>query len=242
MNEAFVRKFLGGADPIGRRLSSFRVDDDKDVWTIVGVFADVHTQALDRTPQPQIMVPEAQWPQPFMRILVRTSGNPLALAPLVRSEVLALDKDLPLAHPRTLEQVIAESLGERRFQTTLLVAFGAIALLLASLGIYGVVAYTVAQRSKEIGIRLALGAQRSSVLKMVMGSALRLALLGVGIGLAGAFAVTTALRNTLYQVSATDPVTFAAVAALLLCIAALASWAPARRAMRVDPMVSLRAE
>jgi putative ABC transport system permease protein len=242
VNEAFVRKFLGGADPIGRRLSSFRVDDDKDVWTIVGVFADVHTQALDRTPQPQIVVPEAQWPQSFMRILVRTSGNPLALAPLVRSEVLALDQDLPLANPRTLEQVIAESLGERRFQTTLLTVFGAIALLLASLGIYGVVAYTVAQRSKEIGIRMALGAQRSSVLKMVMGAALRLALLGVGIGLAGAFAVTAALRSTLYQVSATDPLTFAAVSALLLGIAALASWAPARRATRVDPMVSLRAE
>ena len=116
------------------------------------------------------------------------------------------------------------------------------ALLLASVGIYGVVAYTVAQRSREIGIRMALGAQRSSVLKMVMGSALRLAFLGVGIGLAGALAVTAALRNTLYGVSATDPLTFAAVSALLLGIAALASWAPARRATRVDPMVSLRAE
>jgi len=241
VNEAFVRKFLNGADAVGRQFNRFRVDEYKDVWTIVGVFADVHTQALDRTPQPQIIVPEAQWPQPFMRLLVRTSGNPMALAPLVRSEVLALDKDLPLAHPRTLEQVIAESLGERRFQTTLLTAFGLIALLLASVGIYGVVAYTVAQRSREIGIRMALGAQKSSVLRMVMGSALRLALLGVGIGLAGAFAVTAALRNTLYQVSATDPLTFTAVSVLLLGIAALASWAPARRATRVDPMVSLRA-
>jgi ABC-type antimicrobial peptide transport system permease subunit len=166
----------------------------------------------------------------------------MALLPLVRSEVLAMDKDLPLANPRTLEQVIAESLGERRFQTTLLTAFGLIALLLASVGIYGVVAYTVAQRSKEIGIRMALGAQGSSVLKMVMGAALRLALLGVGIGLVGAFAVTAALRSSLYGVSATDPVTFAAVSLLLLGIAALASWAPARRATRVDPMVSLRAE
>jgi ABC-type antimicrobial peptide transport system permease subunit len=138
--------------------------------------------------------------------------------------------------------VIGESLGERKFQMMLLTAFGAIALLLASVGIHGVVAYSVAQRSKEIGIRMALGAQGSTVLRMVVGSGLRLALFGVGLGLLGAVAVTQALRRALYQVSATDPLTFAAVSALLLAIAVLASWAPARRATRVDPMSSLRAE
>jgi ABC-type antimicrobial peptide transport system permease subunit len=178
-----------------------------------------------------------------MRVLLKTSSkNPMALAPLLRAEVLAIDKDQPVANPRTLENVISESLGERRFQMMLLTAFGAIALLLASIGIYGVVAYSVAQRAREIGIRMALGAQGSSVLKMVVGSGLRLALLGVGIGLLGSFAMTQALRKALYQVSATDPATFLGVAALLLAIAAVASWAPARRATRVDPMVSLRAE
>ena len=242
VNQAFVRKYLRGGDALGRRIVRFRSNDDKP-WTIVGVMADVHTQALDKVPQPMIVVPRPQWPQPYMRVLLKTSSkNPMALAPLLRAEVLAIDKDQPVANPRTLENVISESLGERRFQMMLLTAFGAIALLLASIGIYGVVAYSVAQRAREIGIRMALGAQGSSVLKMVVGSGLRLALLGVGIGLLGSFAMTQALRKALYQVSATDPATFLGVAALLLAIAALACWAPARRATRVDPMVSLRAE
>jgi putative ABC transport system permease protein len=242
VNDAFVRKFLGGRPAVGRQIKRFLKDEDTDVWTIVGVFGDVRTKGLDKTPQPQILVTEAQSPQPFIRLLVRTSGNPMALAPLVRTEALALDKDLPIAHPRSLAQVIAESLGERKFQMTLLTVFGLIALLLASLGIYGVVAYSVAQRAKEIGIRMALGARESSVLMMVVGSGVRLALLGIAIGVVGALAVTQALRAALYQVGATDPLTFAAVAALLLAIAALASFAPARRATRIDPMESLRAE
>jgi putative ABC transport system permease protein len=242
VNQAFVRKYLRGGDALGRRIVRFRSNDDKP-WTIVGVMADVHTQALDKVPQPMIVVPRSQWPQPYMRVLLKTSSsNPMALAPLLRTELLAIDKDQPLANPRTLENVISESLGERRFQMMLLTVFGVIALLLASVGIYGVVAYSVAQRAREIGIRMALGAQGSSVLRMVVGSGLRLALLGVGIGLLGAFAMTQALRKALYQVSATDPATFLGVAALLLAIAAVASWAPARRATRVDPMVSLRAE
>jgi len=241
VNQAFVRKYLRGGDAVGRRLLNFRSSKDKG-WTIVGVIGDVHTQGLDKVPEPMIVVPRAQWAQSFIRVLVKTAGNPISLVPLLRTEVLAIDKDQPLANPRTLESVISDSVGERRFQMMLLSAFGAIALLLASVGIYGVVAYSVAQRSKEIGIRMALGAQGSSVLKMVVGSGLRLALLGVGIGLVGAFAVTQALQRTLYGVSATDPLTFAAVSGLLLGIAALASWAPALRATRVDPMVSLRAE
>jgi putative ABC transport system permease protein len=241
VNQAFVRKYLPGRDAVGRRLVNFRGNDDKG-WTIVGVIGDVHTQALDKLPQPMILVPRSQWAQPYMRVLLRTSGNPMALAPLLRTEVLALDKDQPVANPRTLENVISDSVGERRFQMTLLTGFGLVALLLAAVGIYGVVAYSVAQRSREIGIRMALGAQGSSVLRMVVGSGLRLAILGVVLGLLAAFALTHALERALYGVSATDPLTFAAVSALLLGIAALASWAPARRATRVDPMVSLRAE
>jgi predicted permease len=244
VNQAFVRKFLGGGEAVGRRLKGFR--KDKDIWEIAGVIGDVHTQSLDQAPWPLAVVPSAQWPQPFMRVLLRTSGRPTDLVPLLRTELQALDKDQPLAHPRTLEAVIGESLGERRFPMLLLTVFGAVALVLASLGIYGIMAYSVAQRAKEIGIRMALGAPAAQVLRAVVGSGMRLAVIGVALGLAAALAVsvvvTEAAKATLYQVSATDPLTFLAVSALLLGVAALASWAPARRAARVDPMLSLRAE
>ena len=244
VNEAFVRTFLANGDPVGRRLRNFR--EDKDSWEIVGVVGDVHTQSLDRAPQPQIIVANAQWPQPFIRVLLRTSGRPLDLIPLLRTELQALDKDQPLAHPRTLEGVVSESLGERRFPMLLLTVFGCVALVLASLGIYGVMAYSVAQRAKEIGIRMALGAPAAQVLRMVVGGGMRLAVLGVGLGLAAAVLVSLLIRQAakaaLYQVSSTDPATFAAVSFLLLAVAAIASWAPARRAARVDPMLSLRAE
>jgi len=173
---------------------------------------------------------------------VRTAGEPLAAAPLVRTEVLAMDKDQPLGNPRTLDQVMSASLGERRFQMTLLALFGGIALSLAALGIYGVIAYSVAQRSREIGIRMALGAPAGRVERMVVGAGLKLAGLGILLGSLGAFALTRSLQTVLYQVSALDPVTFLAVAGLLAGVAALACWAPARRAARVDPMLSLRAE
>jgi len=240
VNQAWVRKYLKGGEAVGRRIMNFRNGDD--LRTIVGVVGDVHTQALDRIPEPQILVPRAQWGQPFTRVLIRTAHDPMTLAPLVRAEVLAVDRNQPVAQPQTLEKVIAESLGERRFQMLLLSGFGAIALLLASIGIYGLVAYSVTQRSKEIGIRMALGAQGSTVLRMVVVGGLRLAAIGVGIGLVGAVFVTQALQRALYGVRAVDPLTFAAVSLLLVAVAALASWAPARKAARLDPMISLRAE
>jgi len=241
VNQAFVRRYFGGGEGLGRRLKNLRHPKD-DVWQIVGVIGDVHTQSLDRAPEPLVVVPLAQWPLRFMRMIARTSGRPMDLAPLVRTELQALDKDLPLANPRTLEKVISESVGERRFQMMLLTAFGTIALVLASLGIYGVMAYSVAQRAREIGIRMALGAPATQVLRMVVAGGMRLAIAGVAIGFAGALLVTQALKAALYQVSATDPLTFLGVSALLLAVAAVASWAPARRAARVDPMLSLRAE
>jgi putative ABC transport system permease protein len=244
VNQALVRKYLDGGEGLGRVLKDLA--KDKDRWEIVGVIGDVHTQSLDRNPEPLIVLPLAQSPQPFMRVLLRSSGRPSDLGPLLRTEIQAIDKDQPLARPQTLDQVIAESLGERRFPMMLLAVFGGVALVLASLGIYGVMAYSVAQRSKEIGIRMALGAPATQVLRMVVGGGMRLAVLGVALGLATslvvALLVTQAAKATLYQVSATDPVTFASVSALLLAVAALASWAPARRAARLDPMLSLRAE
>ena len=241
VNEAFVRKHLHGADALGRHIRGLSSDtDDRE---IVGVIGDVRAQGLDRAPDPMMLLPNAQAPLRFMRAVVRTgSPRPLDLFPLVRTEVTAIDKDQPVTNPRTLEQVISASVGERRFQMFLLTLFGAVALVLAALGIYGVMAYTVAQRSREIGIRMALGAQASQVERMVLSGGLRLGVLGVGIGVVGAVAVTQALQAALYDVSATDPFTFVAVSALLLGVAAVASWAPARRAARTDPMVPLRAE
>jgi len=240
VNQAFERKFFPGQSALdhvilklGRRIKTAR---------IIGITGDVRAQALDKNPEPQIIIPLEIWPWPYDRIVVRTAGDPIAATPLLRTEVLAMDKDQPLGNPRTLEQVMSSSLGERRFQMTLLALFGGIALTLAALGIYGVIAYSVAQRSREIGIRMALGAPAAQVERMVVGAGLKLAGLGIGLGAIGAFALTRSLQTVLYQVSALDPVTFLSVAALLAGVAALACWAPARRAARVDPMLSLRAE
>jgi putative ABC transport system permease protein len=241
VNEAFARKYLDGRDPIGRHILGM-FGDDYDA-EIVGVIGDVPTRSLDRKPGPMVVAANAQTTARYMLAVMRTSSpHPLDLLPLLRTEVMAIDKDQPVTMPTTLEQIVADSVGERRFQMLLLTLFGSVALLLAAVGIYGVMAYSVAQRYREIGIRMALGAQSSQVQRMVVSSGLRLAVIGIGIGVIGAVAVTQALKAALYQVSATDPITFVAVSLLLLGVAALASWAPARRAARVDPMVPLRAE
>ena len=156
------------------------------------------------------------------------------LAGPVRTEIASVDPDQPFAHPRTLEWVVSQSVGQRRFQMLLLTLFGAVAVVLAALGIYGVIAYSVEQRAREFAIRMALGAQASGVLRMVVGGGLRLALIGVGLGLVGSLALTKAIGASLWQVSATDPITFVLVAALVLAVAAFASWVPARRVTNVD--------
>jgi len=170
------------------------------------------------------------------------SGDPLSLLPALWADVAALDPDLPLSAARPLSQIVNESVTEQRVQMTLLTVFAALALALAALGIYGVTAYSVAQRAREIGIRMALGADSSLVLRMVVGGGMRLALAGVGLGVMGALAGTRVLASLVYQVSTTDPLTLATTAAVLIVAAALASWVPARRATRVDPAVSLRVE
>jgi putative ABC transport system permease protein len=241
VNEAFVRRFFAGDDALGHRISHFS-GKDTDSYEIVGVIGNVHTAALDKEPAPQIVTPNAGYPVPFMRLAVRTSGRALDLATAVRTEVMSVDRDQPFAHPRTLESIVDDSVGQRRFQMLLLTLFGAVAVVLAALGIYGVIAYSVEQRSREFGIRMALGAQASEVLRMVVAGGLRLAVIGVLLGLAGAFTLTQALGAALWQVSATDPLTYGLVAALVLLLAAFASWIPARRVTRVDPMGPLRAE
>jgi ABC-type antimicrobial peptide transport system permease subunit len=177
-----------------------------------------------------------------MSVVVRTSGDPLAPAGAVRRELRALDPSLPAPEFRTMERVVAESVARPRFLATLLTLFAAAALSLAAVGTYGLLSYTVAQRTREIGVRIALGARPRDVLEMVVGRALTLAGLGVTLGVGGAFALTRFLESQLFEVGAGDPATFAAVALLLAGTALLASLAPARRAARLDPMAALRAE
>ena len=242
VNEAFVRRMIPKGEPLGRRLTDL-IGPGNDPWTIAGVIGDFHTKGLDRAPAPLIVVPLLQYAVPGLRVAMRAaSGDPRSLLPVLRADVAALDSDLPLSAARPLSQIVNESVTEQRFQMTLLSIFAVLALALAALGIYGVTAYSVAQRTREIGIRMALGADSSLVRRMVVGSGLRLALAGVALGIVGALAGTRVLRSLVYQVSTTDPLTLAATACVLVGSALLASWIPARRATRVDPAVSLRAE
>lgn len=241
VNEAFVRRHIPNGEPLGRRVLDLLAPND--AWEIAGVIGDVHTKGLDLAPAPLVVIPLLQFPVTFLRIAVRAEkGDPLQLLPPLRAEVLALDKNLPISAPQPLSQVVIDSLGERRFQMTLLSVFALVALALAALGIYGVMAYSVAQRSREIGIRMALGAAPRRVLGMVVAGGLRLAAAGVGLGIIGALAATRVLSALVYGVSTTDPLTLASTAAVLIVSAALASWIPARRATRLDPTLSLRAE
>jgi putative ABC transport system permease protein len=177
-----------------------------------------------------------------MSVVIRTQGDPLQLVAAVRHEVQAMDPAQPIADVRTMEQLVANSVARPRFNTLLLGVFATVALVLAAVGIYGVMAYSVAQRTHEIGIRLALGARPGDVAKLVVGSGFVLAVGGVLLGLAGAFALTRLLASLLFATTPTDPATFVSVVGVLLAVALAACWVPARRAMRVDPMVALRYE
>ena len=241
INETMARKFWPDEDPVGKRLNIG--DPASTPWmTVVGVVRDARSSGLEKEPYPQVYMPALQFRRRAMTFVARTSGDPLALVPTVRRELAALDKDLPLYNVRTMEQVLADSISRRRFQMILIAAFAGLGLLLAAVGIYGVISYSVAQRTHEIGVRVALGARAKDILRLVVGQGLGLTLVGVGVGLAGAFALTRVMASLLYGVSATDPLTFAVVPLALLGVALLACLVPARRATKVDPMVALRYE
>lgn len=240
VNETLARRFFPGEDAIGKRATVYPF---KTPCEIVGVVGDVKHRSLDVESGPEFYVSYLQSPQPFMSLVARTTlSDPAGLAATVQNAVQQIDKDQPISDVRTMNQVLGQSTATRRFNMLLLAVFAMIALILASVGIFGVMSYTVTQRTHEIGIRMALGAQMSDVFRLVVGQGMILVLIGVGLGLIGAFSVTRVMSSLLYGVSATDPLTFAGVALLLTSIAFLACLIPARRATRVDPMVALRHE
>jgi putative ABC transport system permease protein len=240
INETMAREFFPGEDPVGRRLLD--PDGQNPPTEIVGVVGDVKHWGLDDKPESFLYLPHAQVGGRFITLVARTDGDPAAMATAVRREVLALDKDQPVFDVKTMEQRIAATSAPRRLPMYLLGVMASVALVLAAVGIYGVVAYSVTQRTHEIGIRMALGAQRRDILSLVVRQGMLMATVGVGVGLVASYFLMKVMSGMLYGVSATDPVTFSAVALLLATVALLACLVPARRATRVDPMVALRYE
>ncbi|HWP42569.1 MAG TPA: ABC transporter permease [Blastocatellia bacterium] len=240
INETMARRYFPDEDPIGKRMN---ITNGPEVMReIVGVVGDVKQYGLDTQSPAQMYEPYLQRPYPGMTLVVRAASEPAGLIDAVRREVLAVDKEQPIARAQTMEEIIAKSVAPRRFSVILLAAFAAVALTLAAVGIYGVMSYLISQRTHEIGVRMALGAGRRDVLRLVVGQGMRLALLGVGIGLLAAFALTRLMESLLFGVSATDPLTYIVVALLLATSALLACYVPARRATKVDPLLALRYE
>jgi putative ABC transport system permease protein len=240
INETMAKKFFPGEDPIGKGINV--TNGPERFREIVGIVSDVKQYGLDKATPTQTYEPFLQEPFSGMTLIVRTEGDPTAMNASIRSQVLSIDKDQPVSRIRTLEQIVYESVAKQRFSMLLLGVFGVVALILAAVGLYGVMSYAVTQRTHEIGIRMALGAQQKDVIRLVVGQGMVLALIGVVIGLVAAFALTRVMATLLFNVSATDPLTFLAIPALLTMVALAASLVPARRAMRVDPMIALRYE
>ena len=239
INEMVAKRFYGSPEAaIGKRLTIWR--DENFLREIVGVVGNTKADTLERESGEQIYVPHAQDPSwGFMALVIRTAGDPATFVPVLRRELQAIDKDQPLYNIRTMDDVVRNSLGTRRVSTLLFSVFAGAALLLAAVGIYGVMAYSVTERTHEIGIRMALGAQTGDVLRMVVRQGMTLVLIGIGVGVAGALGLTRVMANLLFGVKAADPLTFAALSLLLAFVALLACYLPARRAARLDPMIAL---
>jgi putative ABC transport system permease protein len=240
-SESMARRLWPGEDPLGKRVGLYHPDPTKQQpWhTIVGVVRDVKQYGLDRADTAAVYIPHAQKPMAWMTLTVRTRTDPAAMVEAVRREIRAIDPEQAVFSVATMDQVLAESMALRRLSMFLLAGFAALALLLAAIGIYGVLAQIVAQRTHEIGIRMALGAQMRDVLNLVLGHGMALAGLGIAAGIAGALGVTRLLANLLFGVAPTDPSTFVAIALLLGAVAFLACYLPARRAAKLDPVIAL---
>lgn len=244
VNEDFAERYFPGDDPIGKHIKpSISNGEDKQFWReIVGIVGSVRHLGLSAEPTPEYYVPHTQLPFDSMTIVARTEGDPRALISAVQREVRALDSELPVYNIKTLEEYVAGSVAQPRFNTVLLAIFAGIALVLTAVGLFGVMSYTVRQRTHEIGIRMALGAAETDVLKMVVRQGMTLAGIGMGAGLASAYFLTRLMTSMLFGIGATDPLTFVAISVVLGIVALGACFVPARRATRVDPMVALRYE
>jgi len=240
VNHAFAERFFAGSSPIGKKLNV--------CWTvpnpveIVGIVADARQTELKVAPQPTIFLANAQGPMYFARLAVRARSDPRQMAHAVKAAIHRVDPDQALSGVQTMDDVFSDSVARPRFQLVLLLVFAGIAVLLATIGVYGVVSYSVSQRTQEIGIRVALGARAGDVSRLVLREGLLMGGLGVAVGLAAAVASTRVLRSLLFEVTPTDPTTLGAVACLLLAVAIAATLLRARRATKVDPMVALRYE
>jgi len=240
IDESLAQTFWPNEDPIGRRIKRGGVQSTNPWTTIVGVVRHVRYRTLEEPSRVQVYWPHAQAPVFYMSLTVKTDLEPLSLAKTIQSEVASLDPDQPVSLVRTMDELTATSVLRRRLTMTLLTSFAAVALVLAAVGIYGVISYWVTQRSQEIGIRMALGAHRWHVLKLVIGQSMAVILIGVVVGVAGAFALTRLMAGLLYEVSATDTATFVAYSAGLALVGLVASYVPARRATQVNPIKALR--
>jgi putative ABC transport system permease protein len=241
INRTLAREFFPNEDPIGKWLN-IQWGHDDDPYEIVGVVGDVRQKAMDQDPKPGVFLSTLQEPTSPVNLVVRSQGDPAKLAKTIQAEIHALDRDLPISDVKKMEDYISESVAAPRFNTILLGGFAALALALAAVGIFGVVSYSVAQRTREMGIRRALGAETENVMRLVLAHGMRLTVIGVAIGLAGAYGLTRLMESLLFGVAPTDPETLAGVAVLLMAVAFVASYLPARRAARVDPMTALRCE
>jgi predicted permease len=239
INETFARQLFPGEDPIGRTLMTGMAQLTSQ---IVGVVADVRGETLNTPPTAEYFLPALQRPETFTNILVRTNIAPAAFTPAVRDALRAVDPDIPLLQPQALTARIAQTIADRQLALVLLATFAGLALVIASLGVYSVMAHLVAFRTSEIGIRMALGASPRTVMRMVLGQGRRLTLAGIVLGAGAAFLVARLMRQMLYEVNPGDPLIYVSVAVTLLLVAELAAWLPARRATRIDPVVALRAQ
>ena len=239
INSELARIYFLNEDPLGKRIT---FDDGQSWISIVGVIGDVKQLGLDSSAKPEVYFPYLQVSEPSMSLVARTVSDPLSLAAAVKNQIQTIDKDLPIDEAKTMQQLLAESISGRQFNMLLLTIFALVALVLAVVGIYGVMSYTVTQRRHEIGIRVAIGAQSRDVFRMVIGQGMRLAIIGVAFGLVGAFGLTRLMTSMLFGVEPTDPATFVTIAVLLTVVALVACYIPGRRATKVNPLVALRYE
>jgi len=242
IDEALAERYFANRDPVGLRIRPGGPTSTQPWMTIVGIVGNVKSDGFDQPNQPRLYFAIFQNPAKALSIYLKTDVAPLALTQALRGQIHAVDRDLPVFGETTMTQVAAESMSRRKFTMQLIGLFGILALLLAGVGIYGVIAYSVTQRTREIGIRVALGASRSAILRWVLKQGMILTVVGIAVGLIGAFLLTRLLRSLLFGVAPTDIVTYGALAILLTVVALIACYVPARRATKVDPLIALRYE